>query len=508
MRRLEGAVFLSGAVLMGLEIAGSRVLAPVFGTSVFVWGALITTFLTALAAGYALGGRVADLWPRAEVLAGVIAVAGILVWVLSWRPAPILAAVASIPGIADRFQALLAALFLFAPPSVLMGVVTPFAVRLRARDLASVGSSAGRLSAISTAGSILGAFLMAFVLIPAWPLGPILFGLGASLVLAALFALPVVGPAVLAISFGALAAAGAVFFLSPSPVESPTPGGTVVLQKETAYHRLRVVDQGRRRALYFDNRLQGWVQKDAADRRAKNYIDGMLASLAFRSSAPRRTVSVGLGVGMLPSFVAEQVPGASSVSVEIDPEVGRIARDWFGFRESPRNAVIVGDGRRELGRMEPGLDAIFVDAYFADSVPFHLVTREFFVLAREKLSADGVLAVNFVGVLTGERNALFWSAYRTVQEVFPRLYVLSPELSERGRRTFASNVILIASRSPDRLSRDEVASRAVAFGAQTGRPEIGEWGRLLYDGDVRTEGLPVLTDAYSPTDALQYLVRR
>ena len=118
---------------MALEIVGSRVLAPVFGTSLFVWGALITTFLAALAAGYALGGRLADRRPDPALLARVLLAAGALVIVLFASPDAFLALASGAP-VPDRFRALLAAVVLFGPPSVLMGTVTPFAVRLAAKD--------------------------------------------------------------------------------------------------------------------------------------------------------------------------------------------------------------------------------------------------------------------------------------------------------------------------------------------------------------------------------------
>lgn len=506
MRRLEAAVFLSGAALMGLEIAGSRVLAPVFGTSVFVWGALITTFLASLSVGYAVGGRLADRRPDPERLAALLGAAGVLLWLLCFRPDPVMDFFSRLP-VADRFRSLLASIALFAAPSVLMGAVTPFAVRLRLRDVASAGRAAGRLSAISTGGSILGAFAMAFLLIPAFPLGPIVFGLGASLVLAALLALPRLRPFHGTLFAALLAGAGSAFLLVPAPAPSPVPGGAVVFQKETAYHRLRVVEQGRRRALYFDNRLQGWVPIDPGARASRNYTDGLLVAAALRPFPPRRTLTIGLGVGVIPSFLARSLPGSEALSVEIDPEVVAVAREYFGFSTGGAVQVVVGDGRRELAAMEGPFDVIFVDAFFADSVPYHLMTREFYQLCASKLAPDGVLAVNLVGVLTGDGNALFWSAYKTLQGVFPRQYVFCPELAE-GRRTFASNAFIHATKETTRLSRDEVQDRADELGRRLSRPEIGEWGRSLYDGEVRSAGLPVLTDAYSPTDALQHLFRR
>jgi spermidine synthase len=149
---------------------------------------------------------------------------------------------------------------------------------------------------------------------------------------------------------------------------------------------------------------------------------------------------------------------------------------------------------------------ILVDAYFADSVPFHLMTKEFYELCRDRMSADGVVAANFVGGLSGKDNALFWAAVKTLEEVFPRVYVFSSELAQ-GKRTFAANAMVMATRSPLRLDRGTIADRAAVLAIRLGRAPINVWASSLYDGEIRTKGVPVLTDAYSPTDALQHFRR-
>ena len=154
----------------------------------------------------------------------------------------------------------------------------------------------------------------------------------------------------------------------------------------------------------------------------------------------------------------------------------------------------------------PSTDVIIVDAYFSDSLPFHLVTKEFDLLCAKKLTPGGVLAVNFGGELTGSRNQLFWAAVRTLGEVFPRLYIFSSELKV-GKLPFKSNAIVVATRSPERLDPGTIEDRARALAARLHRQPIAEWGRRLYEGEIRTADVPVLTDAYSPTDALQHLAR-
>ena len=502
--RLDAAVFVSGAALMGLEIVGSRLLAPTFGNSLFVWGALITTFLAALALGYSLGGRVADRWPDPEVLAALLAGSGVLLFVIFASPEALLSALARAP-VPERFRALLASALLFGPPSVVMGMVTPFAVRLAARDIATVGSAAGRLSALSTAGSILGTFATAFFLIPTFPTRPILFALGTSLLLASLL-VPAPRLARRFVVAGFAGAAGAaVYVVAPAVVAPPSPVGTIVYEKETAYHRLRVVDQGLRRALYFDRATQGYVPVRPGLVMDQVYTDGLLLGLAF-AGEPRSVVAIGLGAGMAQTVLTARAPEIQTTSIEIDPEVVSVARRFFGFAPGARDRVIVGDGRRELEGAVTRADVILVDAYFADSIPFHLVTEEFNGLCARKLAPGGALALNFAGSLTGRGNALFWAAVKTLQRTFPRVYIFSSELAA-GQPTFHANTIVVATRSPDRLDRETIASRGQALAERLKRPGVGAWATYLYEGELRTGDVPVLTDAYSPTDALQQLSR-
>jgi spermidine synthase len=503
--RLYTVVFLSGAALMGLEIVGSRVMAPVFGTSIFVWGALITTFLASLALGYALGGKVADRRPSPAILGGILVGAGLLLWLLLARPAPLLALCAAAP-VPERFRALLAALLLFAVPSVLMGTISPFATRLAAREVGTIGRTAGTLAAISTAGSIVGTFAMSFLLIPAFPIEPILFGLGAVLVLSGAFAARPGLPLRLTVAVAGLLAASAVFLLRPEPIASPEPGGKVVFRKETAYHRLVVVDQGLNRSLYFNNFAQGIVARSSGEAPAFLYPNGLVASLLWRRELPRNVFVLGLGVGMVPRFLSEKAPQVATTSVEIDPEVVRVAERYFAFRPDGNDRVLVGDGRSLLEREKGPWDAIFLDAYFSDSVPFHLTTREFFQLCRDRLSPDGVFAANIVGMLMGEDQRLFWAMVRSARQVFPNVAILSHELAG-GSRTFHGNAILVASTSTDRLSRDRVIAAGDRLAARLSHPPVAAWARTFHEGELPTAGVPILTDSYSPTDALQHLGR-
>jgi spermidine synthase len=348
---------------------------------------------------------------------------------------------------------------------------------------------------------------MAFFLIPTFATRPIMYGLGASLVAASVL---VPGPfALWRLARGALlAGAGALLFLfAPVETPSPLPGGTVVFEKETAYHHLRVVDAGARRSLFFNNANQGFVDPRPGKEPPPNYTDGMAMALAFRDRPLGEALAIGLGTGLVPSLVARRSPATSMTTIEIDPEVVSVAGRYFGFAPRAKDRVLVGDGRRELTLDSRTYDAIFLDAYFADSVPFHLMTREFDELCKERMASDGILSVNLVGILTGSKNALFWAAVKTLRATFPCVYVFSPELVA-GSREFRGNAIVVATRSRDRLDRATIVERTRSLAERLGRPAIATWGAALYDGEMRVADVPLLTDAYAPTDALQHLVKR
>jgi spermidine synthase len=430
---------------------------------------------------------------------------GVLTWVVFFAPAPVLKffAEAAMP---DRFRSLLAAIVLFVAPCTLMGMVTTFSVRLAAKEIATLGAAAGRLSAISTAGSIAGTFATTFFVIPAVATPPILFGIGLVLVLAAWLVPAPFSGGRLARDVAATLVAAAAHLLAPEGARAPLPEGTLVYEKETAYHRIRVIDQGLQRLMYFNNLTQGFVPLRAGLSVPQNYTDGLLVAFAFPPRPPRAAVVIGLGAGMIPSLLTAKAPEVETTTIEIDPEVVAVARRFFRFAPDANDRVVIGDGRRELGRQVTETDVILVDAYFADSVPFHLLTKEFYELCRARLRPDGVVAANFVGGLSGKDNALFWAAVRTLSEVFPRVYVFSSELSGE-RAVFGANAILVGSRSPVRLDRGTIADRADAFAKRLDRPPVSSWARYLFDGEMRTSGAPILTDAYSPTDALQHFRR-
>ena len=184
---LHVVVFVCGAVLMAFEMVGSRILAPTFGNTIFVWGSLIGVFLAALSLGYLVGGRLADRVPKFWVLGAVIAVAGLLILVVP-LVAPHCCRWIDRQSSGQRLNPLVASTLLFFIPSMLLGMVSPFSVRLQARSVATVGNVAGRLYSLSTLGSIAGTIVATFWFIPAYGTSNIVKALGVCLVAVSLLA--------------------------------------------------------------------------------------------------------------------------------------------------------------------------------------------------------------------------------------------------------------------------------------------------------------------------------
>jgi spermidine synthase len=525
------AVFVAGGALLGLEIASSRVLAPFFGNSLYVWGALIGVVLAGLSTGYWLGGVVADRYPRPSLLVAVLGVGGLLVltipyvdgWMLdrvvAWDPGP-------------RLNPLVATIALFGIPSVVLGTASPVAVRLRARSIERLGHTAGRLFAISTAGSIAGTFATAFWLIPELGTDQVLAAAALALLLAAAAVALVerlVAPLALALVLAAVSVS-AVVSLAPSsgdtvaasqlrnwsPVyrrqaagqlggfEDNQAGYKVVHTKDSQYHRIAVVDDEESRYLRFDSSFQSGMYLDDPFRTRFGYSDYLQLAFAYRPQS-RRVLYIGLGGGSAPKRTWRDFPDARVDVIELDREVVNVAYRYFELPRDPRLQVEVEDGRRFLARNDGPWDTIIVDAFYSDSIPFHLATREFLELARTRLAPGGTVVSNIIGAVRGPDSRLFRSMLRTYRAVFPAVSI-HPVLDSGGKDLgVVRNLILVSSESASPSKEFLLERWREVRRRSPGAPDLTAAIRARVDQAVSTADVPVLTDDYAPTDALLLL---
>lgn len=495
---LRVVVFGSGAVLMGLEIVGSRIIAPFFGSSVYVWGGLISIFLGALSLGYYLGGTMADRWPRASLLATLLALAGLTILALNVIARPVLFAFDAW-DLGPRLNPLLASIVLFAVPSILMGTTSPFAIKLVARDLATVGTKAGVLYALSTTGSIAGTIGTAFFLIPSLGVRTILYLLGGSLLaLAGLLLLhegrslrPAMAATVLLVAT-ALPAVG-------SPIRLPQQ--RIIYEKDSAYHQINVMEDGVNRYLRFNRSFQGGMVLKNPYESPFLYTSYAHLALVFNPGI-RRVLLIGLGSGTIPKRFLRDYPDVVVDSIELDPAVVDVARRFFEVKDDPRHRIVVQDGRVYLRRADVKYDLIILDAYFAEGIPFHLATKEFLELVRDRLTPGGLIASNIIGALDGPNSRLYRALHKTYGSVFPGLYPF-PVAFGLARNTGDTRTIILIAAGRTSLRTDEIlaAARRLRTERRVTLP-LDRYARDYYDGRVATDDVPLLTDNYAPVDIL------
>lgn len=518
---------MSGAVVLGMEIAASRVLAPFFGNSLFVWGSLIGIVLAGLSIGYWGGGILADRWPEPRLLAAVMGFGALGVLLIPVLDGPVLEAIVEWdPG--PRLNPLLAAVALFGAPSIVLAAVAPIAVRLHARSLQTLGQTAGRLFAISTAGSIAGTFATAFWLIPEFGTDQLLGIAAAALfVAAALFAfaqrLPITAGVALA---GAVLAGAAAVSLAPdtgrtlgeaearnwSPLyrragsvggqEPPVVAGLKLrYAKDTRYHRLSVADDETNRYLRFDNTYQSGMPLSRPFGTSFEYADFFHLALAYKPDA-RDILFIGLGGGSSPKRLWRDFPDLRIQAVELDPDVVDVAYRFFSLPRDPRLEVAVDDGRRYLDDDDGKWDAIMIDAFYADAIPFHLFTNEFMELARSRLNPGGLVITNTIGSITGEQSRLFRSVYRTYRSAFPTVLVHPVKLSGDPGDDSIRNLILIATEQAAPEKPFLVERWRAIRERFSSAPDLTKAIMDRRDEPVSVVGVPTLTDDYAPTDAL------
>ena len=472
-------VSVSGASVLALEILGTRVLGPFYGVSLFLWSALITVTLAALALGYAIGGRWADAGPKLGRLCLLLLLAGLWVLVIPWLRRPVL-------GVAEplglRLAVLVAATVLFFPPLVLLGMVSPYAIRLKASGLDVVGRTAGNIYAVSTVASVAAALLVGFFLIPVVGVTRLTLGTGVLLVGTAIFGMTGKSRSKAAVLL-LLFAAGAVAVLTLiGPGDRASTAGVLAIE-QSAYGEIRVVESDGARLLLIDGGTHTSIDT-ASGESLFPYVDVLDIAKLFYDE-PGRMLLVGLGGGSVVKRFAGE--GWRVDAVEIDPVVTRMAREHFGLADEEA-AVYHMDGRGFLATTGETFDLVIMDAFGSSSIPFHLVTRESFALIHSRLVPNGILAMNIEA--TAWHDIFVHSLAVTMQEVFG--HVVALPIAEPPNTL--GNLVLLASDRPLELDRDPPVPTD-RFSPEYNRAHA--WDNRF---EVDPKGVPVLTDDHNPVD--------
>ncbi len=441
---------------MVLEMAGARLLAPYLGTSIVVWTALIGVILASLSLGYWLGGRAGDRNPSAPRLAGIILLASGFVLTAGFVHAKLLAGLASM-GFGLELGAVLAALLLFAVPSVLLGMVSPYIIQVKlltykdAERKNRTGSVMGRFFALSTIGSIVGTFLGGYVLISWLGTRTILYAVAGTLAVASLLAAPHKRrvPAVILL----LHCLGFSIWANVSG-RNPAEG----LELDTRYSHIRVQEghlyagQGLMRFLSTDpGSVQSGMFVDRPRELALEYTKHYALGWHIRPDA-KRFLMLGGGGYSVPKYLLAAKPEATIDVVEIDPGITAAARKYFAVPDDARMRVYDEDARVFLNRAaaapEPKAYGIIMGDTFTSSynIPFHLGTVEAARRIHKLLDADGVFVCNIISAVTGEQGQIFRAIRASFAQVFPRTHVFPVNRPKDGDDV--QNIMLVAMKTP------------------------------------------------------------
>lgn len=434
-----GVAFIAGWVIMMLEILGGRVLAPYFGYSVYQWGALIGVVLAAMACGYYIGGRVGDS-PYAR---------GFLAWSLILSAAFILLVpplgasfLPGFRGFGPAWGAVAASAVLLGLPSALLAVVSPIIIRLTATS--KIASTAGRVYAISTLGSIGGTFFTAFYSIP---------------VLGTRFSHYIAGGLVVFSLLGLGLAQGRLRYLLSVALlpliwipSEARPIQGLLYQEESVHNIIQVVDTPSSLYLFlnYTDGPQTVMPKDGL--LAQSYYDYFLLGPALNGG--KRVLVLGTAGGTSVKQLVTVYPEVEVVGVDLDGKVLDVAKRFFGLGGHPRIRLVEQDARWYLETASEQFDVIAIDLYVTGHIPFFTTTREFFRLAHDRLTDRGLIMMNVLSIQPGEE--LISPFVRTVRSVFASVFLVG-----------SGNYILIASKAPV-----EEADLRRVLGTVQGPPEV------------------------------------
>ena len=475
-------MFVTSAAVLVLEILASRLLAPYVGVTLETYTAIIGVVLAGISLGTWAGGRMADrVDPRRSL--GLLLTAG---GALALCTIPLIRVFGSAGLGQGPVAVVILALVGFFLPAAVLSAVAPTVVKLQLTNLDETGSVVGRLSALGTAGAIVGTFVTGFVLVSAFPTRPIVLGVGVLLILLGLllwWRLRAGGPSRLAGPLVLALLAGTLTIAAQDPCEY-----------ESAYFCASVVEGLEPcggRTLYLDTLRHSCVHLDDPTALDFSYAQIMADVIATIGDGeePLQALHIGGGGFTMPRYIEAVRPGSSSQVLELDPTLVTIAESELGLQQNDRLRVRVGDARVSLLDQPAGSnDLVIGDAFGGQAVPWHLTTQEFIRQVKATLAEGGIYAINLIdypplGFARAEAA--------TLRTVFAEVAVIAP--AARIDRVEGGNFVLVASDAPI-----DAAAIREANAARGDTDEVATGARL----DAFIGSAPVLTDDYAPVDQL------
>ncbi|HCM36384.1 MAG TPA: hypothetical protein DIS53_00405 [Candidatus Wildermuthbacteria bacterium] len=478
---LLSVVFVTGACVLVIEIVAVRVLSPYYGNTIFSVSSVITVILAALSIGYYAGGRLADRRPSYNLFYGIIVTSGAMVLALQ------LLALTLLPYMGYRLSLvsgpLVSSMILFFLPGLLLGTLSPFAIKLQKLRVPEegVGTVAGKVFFWSTCGSIVGSLGAGFILIPRLGVNEIFLGTGVILLAVGMIGMVISGAKKENVLFcmGVSAVLLGSVFSTLAAAKAD-----VMYETDGLYEKITVYD-GKYKGRQARFLKQDWSSSSAmfldSDELAYEYTKYYQLYKIFTPN-PKEALVIGAGAYSVPKALFQELPEIRVDVVEIEPALVEVGKRFFRVPDNPRLANYIEDGRRFLHDSHTTYDIIFSDVYVS-SIPAHFVTKEFFEIAKSKLAPEGIFLANIVGDLASDPPSFVLAEMKTLRAVFPQSYffAMKSPVSEE-----LQNFIFVGHKSEKSVNLE-----GSAF-----------YGKLIDLSRFDFDLYPLLTDNFAPVEYL------
>ena len=433
--RLEIIVFLSGAIEMGIELLAARILSPYVGSSNVVWTSIIGVILASMSIGYYLGGKIADKIANFNILFKILLITALMT---SFIPIFETLIVKSVAGNIENLiiSAVICAIIVFSIPSLILAMISPIAVKIKSEEIKEIGLSSGKISSLSTIGSIVGTFTMGFILIPHIGVSNINIGIVILLILMAILTIEKVDKSQIYAVIFVVSISIILIILGKCVFKITNPD--IVLDTDSEYSRIWVKNVKTKRATY--KTLESYLDTNTNEMGAEylKYYD----LFEYLNKNANSSLLIGGAAYTYPMHYLKKYEDKTIDVVEIDNKMTEIAKEYFGLdTNNSRLKIYNQDGRSFFNYSKNKYDVILIDAFKGLNVPFELTTYEAMENVKKLLNNNGIVITNIISAIDGNNSDFIKYEYITYKKVFDNVKVF--KVTESKKSEEKQNLILI-----------------------------------------------------------------
>ncbi len=440
---------------MILELVAARVLSPYVGSSNLIWTTIIGVMLTSMSIGYWIGGKLADKDSNRNRLSSLILLGAIFT---SLIPIGEVLLVKNFVAISQNLAivAFASAAIVFGVPSFVLATVSPYAVKLKDKQLEkeNIGGISGKISSLSTIGSIFGTFIAGFVLIPMFGIRSIILGITFLLLMLSLILYEhktkkyYTMMFVLVVSLVMFNVLGKILFIKNNP--------DIIQDVDSEYSRIWVKKvEGKDisyKTLQVETGLESYINEQTKQMGSK-YLYYYDLFDYFQKDA-KHTLLIGGAAYTYPTHYLEKYEDKTMDVSEIDSKMTKLAIEQFNLDiTNPRLKVYHQDGRSFLNYTKNKYDCILIDAFKGVNAPFELTTYEAMQNAKKLLNKNGIVITNIISAIEGRESDFIQYEYATYQSVFDEVKLY--QVASNHEDTQKQNLILVGIKGENNINYEK-----------------------------------------------------